>query len=111
MTEFFARLYPDMPRERQDVLREGVVAYENRYMERVGGVLYPKLKETLEVLAAKVPLMIVSNCQDGYIEAFFRAHDTGRYFTDWESFGRNTSSWTNFTAAAPTAGAWVCGGC
>ena len=32
--------------------------------------------------------MIVSNCQDGYIEAFFKAHDTGRYFADWESFGR-----------------------
>ena len=88
MTEFFARLYPDMPGERQDVLREGVLAYENRYMERVGGVLYPKLKDTLEVLSEKFPLMIVSNCQDGYIEAFFKAHDTGRYFADWESFGR-----------------------
>ena len=32
--------------------------------------------------------MIVSNCQDGYIEAFFKAHDTRKYFTDWESFGR-----------------------
>ena len=88
MTEFFARLYPDMPKEQQDVLREEVMAYENRYMEKVGGVLYPKLKETLAALAERFPLMIVSNCQDGYIEAFFKAHDTGRYFTDWESFGR-----------------------
>ena len=88
MTELFARLYPDMPKEQQDVLREEVMAYENRYMEKVGGVLYPKLKETLAALAERFPLMIVSNCQDGYIEAFFKAHDTGRYFTDWESFGR-----------------------
>lgn len=88
MTEFFARLYPDMPGEQQDVLREGVLAYENQYMEKVGGILYPKLKETLTVLGERFPLMIVSNCQDGYIEAFFKAHDTGRYFTDWESFGR-----------------------
>ena len=50
MTEFFARLYPDMPKEQQDVLREEVMAYENRYMEKVGGVLYPKLKETLALL-------------------------------------------------------------
>lgn len=88
MTEFFARLYPDMPGEEQDVLREGVLEYENRYMEKAGGILYPKLKETLEILCGRFPLMIVSNCQDGYIEAFFKAHDTGRYFTDWESFGR-----------------------
>lgn len=88
MTDFFARLYPDMPKAQQDVLREEVMAYENRYMERVGGVLYPKLKETLAALAERFPLMIVSNCQDGYIEAFFKAHNTERYFSDWESFGR-----------------------
>ena len=88
MDEFFARLNPDMPIGRQKVLREAVMAYENQYMERFGGVLYPKLKETLSVLCERFPLMIVSNCQDGYIEAFFKAHDTGRYFTDWESFGR-----------------------
>lgn len=88
MTEFFARLYPDMPIAQQNVLREGVLEYENRYIEKTGGTLYPKLKETLEALSQRFPLMIVSNCQDGYIEAFFKAHDTGRYFTDWESFGR-----------------------
>lgn len=88
MTEFFARLHPDMPKVQQDVLREGVLAYENRYMERAGGILYPGLKETLQILSERFPLMIVSNCQDGYIEAFFKAHDTGKYFTDWESFGR-----------------------
>ena len=88
MDEFFARLNPDMPIGRQKVLREAVLAYENQYMERFGGILYPKLKETLAVLCERFPLMIVSNCQDGYIEAFFKAHDTGRYFTDWESFGR-----------------------
>lgn len=88
MTEFFARLHPDMPKAQQDVLREGVLTYENRYMEKAGGILYPGLEETLQTLCERFPLMIVSNCQDGYIEAFFKAHDTGKYFTDWESFGR-----------------------
>lgn len=88
MTEFFSRLFPDMPKERQEVLREAVLEYENRYIEKTGGILFPGVKETLEELRKRCPLMIVSNCQDGYIEAFFKAHDTGRYFADWESFGR-----------------------
>ena len=88
MDAFFARLYPDMPKAQQDDLREKVLVYENQYIERTGGILYPAVCETLEALSKKVPLMIVSNCQDGYIEAFFKAHDTRKYFTDWESFGR-----------------------
>jgi phosphoglycolate phosphatase len=87
MTEFFARLHPGMPKERQDVLREGVLAYENTCMEKRGGILYPGVRETLALLQKSVPLMIVSNCQAGYIEAFFKAHEMGQYFTDWESFG------------------------
>ena len=87
MDAFFARLYPDMPKARQDDLREKVLGYENQYIEKTGGILYPMLKETLEKLKEKAPLMIVSNCQKGYIEAFFKAHDTQQYFTDWECFG------------------------
>lgn len=87
MDAFFARLYPDMPQKQQNIYREAVLEYENQYIEKTGGILYPQLKETLAKLKEKAPLMIVSNCQKGYIEAFFKAHDTQQYFTDWESFG------------------------
>ena len=33
-------------------------------------------------------LFIVSNCQDGYIECFFKAHKLDKYFTDYECPGR-----------------------
>nr|WP_275951711.1 HAD-IA family hydrolase [Flavonifractor plautii] len=33
-------------------------------------------------------MFIVSNCQDGYIEAFFQAHGLGKFFKDYENPGR-----------------------
>lgn len=32
------------------------------------------LEETLKILSEKYKLFIVSNCQDGYIQCFFKAH-------------------------------------
>lgn len=61
---------------------------ENRYLvEHGGGILYPRLVETLAKLAEMVPLYIVSNCQSGYIEAFYEAHGTQKYFKDHECYG------------------------
>lgn len=64
---------------------------EDEALEQEGGVLYPKVRETLRELALRYPLYAVSNCQKGYIERFaaqigmpdiFRAQlcygDTGR---------------------------------
>lgn len=67
---------------------EAMLQEENEYVARHGGILYPGVPETLERLAAQMPLFIVSNCQAGYIEAFFQAHGLGRYFTDFENPGR-----------------------
>ena len=67
---------------------EEVLVEENAYVAAHGGVLYPGVEQTLAALAARWPLFLVSNCQDGYIEAFFQAHGLGRYFTDYENPGR-----------------------
>lgn len=47
-----------------------------------GGVLYPGVAETLPRLAADRPLAIVSNCQQGYIEAFLSHHRLEPFFAD-----------------------------
>ena len=39
-------------------------------------------------LSKKLPLFIVSNCQAGYIEAFLKVTDLGKYVTDFENPGR-----------------------
>ncbi len=58
------------------------------YILREGGILYPNLEFTLKKLSEKYPLFIVSNCQTGYIEAFFEYHRLGQYFKDVESSGK-----------------------
>lgn len=61
---------------------------EHVYLSEHGGKLYDKLEDTLNELSKKYKLFIVSNCQDGYIETFFKAHGLSKYFTDYECPGR-----------------------
>lgn len=63
---------------------------ENLWLPQRGGILYPKTAETLTELRRRgLRLFIVSNCQDGYIEAFLTAHKMYNLFEDWESSGRS----------------------
>lgn len=86
--DILRRLLPELERERFPFVLDAVLRGENAYVAQHGGVLYPGVPETLAALSARYPLFIVSNCQDGYIEAFFQAHGLGGYFTDYEDPGR-----------------------
>ncbi len=66
-----------------------VMPVEQKLLTREGGILYPKLEETLKELKKKYSLCIVSNCQDGYIESFLAAHNMEEYFEDYECPGRS----------------------
>lgn len=61
--------------------------YENEYLCKHGGNLYPELENTLIRLKENYHLYIVSNCQSGYIEAFLDYYGFGRYFDDIECYG------------------------
>lgn len=88
MEDIGRKLFPRLSeKEMLSVLRECCV-YENEYVGKVGGSLFEGLEETLKVLSEKMPLAIVSNCQAGYIEAFFKAHGLEKYFKDYENPGR-----------------------
>lgn len=88
MNEFFAAMLPDESQEVRDAVEKDACKYENDYLAVHGGVLYPQLEETLRTLSERFPLFIVSNCQDGYIEAFFASHKLGHLFKDYECWGR-----------------------
>lgn len=79
----FPQLTPEESNEVVDICGE----YENEYVAEHGGVLYEELENTLAALSKKYRLFVVSNCQSGYIEAFFAAHKLGKYFTDIECYG------------------------
>ena len=83
MYDIAAKLFPLEKSEVRNALMDELCIFENGYLEKTGGVLFPKLKETLEQLKKKYRLFIVSNCQDGYIEAFLQYSKLGEYFKDF----------------------------
>ena len=61
---------------------------ENDYLRQHGGILYAGLEDMLKTLKEEgYFLSIVSNCQEGYIEAFLAYHEMEKYFDDTENFG------------------------
>ena len=82
-------LFSDLSKEDRMVLLEKCCAYENAYLSKNGGKLYPDLEETLQALSKEYDLFIVSNCQSGYIEAFLEYYGFGHYFKDIECYGNN----------------------
>ncbi len=80
-------LLPTLSREEQDKAIRYCCDAENAYLAEHGAALYPGVAETLGVLSQKYPLFIVSNCQTGYIEAFFQGVGLEKYFSGYESAG------------------------
>ena len=79
--EIAGRFLPVMPPEEAVTLIHEAAAAEAEDLRVTGARLYPGVPETLEVLAEKYALYIVSNCMDGYVDAFLRAHGLGRFFS------------------------------
>ncbi|HAQ41139.1 MAG TPA: HAD family hydrolase [Clostridiales bacterium] len=82
----------DVTEERGLEIMKGCCIEETAYLNKHGGVLYPKLEETLKELSESYGLYIVSNCQEGYIESFLKYHGLEKYFIDFENHGRTNLS-------------------
>ncbi len=78
------KLYHDMEYETQMRFFDEAAQLCNDILEEKGGKLFDKVEETLSRLSENFELYIVSNCQDGYIESFFKAHNLQKYFCDYE---------------------------
>lgn len=86
--EIGAILFPEMTEREQAELMRELNEAEVQYYSEHGGILYEGVRETLAVLSGTYDLCIVSNCQEGYIEAFLSFHRLGSFFRDWEMSGR-----------------------
>ena len=87
MKVIIERILPNEPDEVRAKFKPLCYNYEESYVERESGKLYPKMAETLERLAEKYPLFIVSNCQSGYIELLLRKTGFAPYFKDFTCNG------------------------
>ena len=72
------------PKEKRTATRRVCTECQMKVLAKKGGNLYPKVEETLKKLSSEYKLFIVSNCENGYLDAFFTAHGLGKYFTDYE---------------------------
>lgn len=82
--------FPDLPFSEAFGLMNESCDLENEWLPLSGGILYPGLEDALDqLIAAGYNLYIVSNCQDGYIEAFLHAHGMESRFEDIECSGRS----------------------
>lgn len=81
------RLVPGLDREGQDRVIAHCCKVENDYLARHGAALYPGEEEVLAALSKKYSLFVVSNCEKGYIEAYFAGTGMGKYFVGFESAG------------------------
>lgn len=87
MDEIAGKLFPMLTATRQYELLEMCTENENNYLASNGGKLFEGTEQTLSKLSETHRLFIVSNCQKGYIEAFFEYCGLERFFTDYLCWG------------------------
>lgn len=92
MDEIFDALVPQLTREEQYTLGEKCFVQEHLELEKTPGTMFDGLEEALKAVSAKYPLYIVSNCQKGYIDLFFRKTGLGHYFKGHLCFGDTGTS-------------------
>lgn len=88
MDEIARLMMPDIDEALRKKIMLECMEYELEYLSEHKPVFYPRLYETLVELSENFGLMIVSNCQDGYIQLFMRLSQTECFFCDFESFGK-----------------------
>lgn len=93
MDEIFKRILPKTPDELLNEIQNECQNYENEYLSNNAGIIYPNVEETLKQLKELgYHLYIVSNSQDGYVQAFLNSTNFKSLFDDYEMFGRTLLS-------------------
>lgn len=90
LDEIAVKLYQSVPEEHAIKVMNVCCEYECEYLAEHGATLYEGLEKNLIELSKKYRLLIVSNCQEGYIQCFFRAYPyLEKYFIDFEYPGHS----------------------
>jgi phosphoglycolate phosphatase len=83
----FEKLLPEIDEEKRNAFKSICSKYELETLYSEGGELYAGLDETLKYLVQHFKLYIVSNCQSGYIEVFFKISGMEHYFSGHQCYG------------------------
>jgi len=78
--------------EEKMLLLDRCMEHENHYLVSHPGTLYPDVRKTLSLLRKNYHLMIMSNAQKGYIEAFLAGTNLSECFDDFTCWGEYQTS-------------------
>ncbi|MFL0506442.1 HAD family hydrolase [Ureibacillus sp. 179-F W5.1 NHS] len=92
MNEISRKLFPTLSYKERQQLVKVCCEVEQSFLEKHGGYLYQNVENVLKELSQNYKLYIVSNCQEGYIETFYKYHKLEKYFLDFENHGRTALS-------------------
>lgn len=76
--------------DKENMVAKEAYEHENFYLSKHPSILFEGIEETLRILSEKYELYIVSNCQSGYIEAFYSSMKLDKYFKDQQCYGDNS---------------------
>ena len=85
LEQIAALVFPDVPEAERNARVYGCCDLENEFLAERGGILYPQEQQVLCRLAEQYHMSIVSNCGQGYIEAYLTAHHMWPLFDDREN--------------------------
>jgi len=89
LDDIAVKLFKSVPAEKAIKIMDECCAYECEYLAKHNAKIYEGMEETLKELHKDYKLIIVSNCQEGYIQCFFKANPhLEKYFADYEYPGR-----------------------
>lgn len=90
LDDIAVQLFKSVPPEKAISIIKECCDYENEYLAKHGADLYQGMEETIKELYKNYKLFIVSNCQEGYIQCFFKVYPhLEKYFIDYEYPGRS----------------------
>lgn len=88
MDEIAERFFKELGSPKKEEMMAQCENYENKYLEKHGGILFENVIDMLKELHKKYFVAIVSNCQDGYIQAFMKHYQIEDLIDDFESYGK-----------------------
>lgn len=87
-----AKLFFDLPLEVANKCMQAGFQKELSFIRSQGGTLYHGVLDGLKKLNQKYDLYLVSNCQEGYLDLFFKNDELKSLFKDSECHGRTGAS-------------------
>lgn len=83
LTDIALQLFTSVSKEEAIAVMQECVVEQCPYLAKHGAILLGDVEGTLRELSQRYPLFIISNCENGYIEAFLEAHRLAGYITDF----------------------------